>query len=132
MVVQDRVGLLQQAAAFGGDEFRIARTRADQVDLGGVHERTPARSYERVTIPAGTSFAGRNRKGHRWKKPAESRLQRGLAAPQSRPTCPTVSGERERCTHECVRHVFTYRPVLIGLWFPGWGARLRTGASRLV
>ena len=29
--------------------------------------------------------------GARVKKPAESRLQPGLAAPQSRPICPTVS-----------------------------------------
>src|ERR1700722_1620962 len=57
------------------------------------------RSHERETIPMGKVFGGRN-----WpKKPAESRLQPGLAAPQSRPiiigrrlpTCPTKSSLRE-------------------------------------
>jgi hypothetical protein len=38
MVVENGVGLLQEAAAFGGDQFGVAGARADQIDLSGGHE----------------------------------------------------------------------------------------------
>jgi hypothetical protein len=45
---------------------------------------TKARLHERESIPHGNVSCGRNRRAHRWKKPAKSRLQPGLAAPQKR------------------------------------------------
>ena len=37
MVVEDRVGLLEKAFGFEGDEFRIAWSRADQINLDLLH-----------------------------------------------------------------------------------------------
>jgi hypothetical protein len=42
-------------------------------------------SHERQMVPGGNVYCGRNRPIARRREPAESRLQPGLAAPQSRP-----------------------------------------------
>ena len=57
---------------------------------------------------AGASLAAETDARTGGDKPAESRLQPGLAAPQSASesaSCATVSGKCERCKHECLRHV---------------------------
>ena len=56
-----------------------------------------ARSRERQTVPSGASLAGgRNRRIAGRREPAESRLQPGLAAPQSRPESANVFALTQR------------------------------------
>ena len=40
VVVQNGIGLFEDAASLDGDQFRIARPRADEINLSGGHKTT--------------------------------------------------------------------------------------------